>query len=183
MALSRGADGDLVGLWFLAHDDATGKVVQAGTDQAEYQTWLALPGAETSFLSAAWRALKLRFRFSTLQFKFLPAPELVDTLQKVPGMERRILLTRHRRPLLNLDPADLRASFAKKSNKSRFNRLKRLGQLEFRRITDPVELERVLDDLIAYYDFRHGAVHDSLLFRNDPYRRAFHCCHVCRLGV
>jgi CelD/BcsL family acetyltransferase involved in cellulose biosynthesis/RimJ/RimL family protein N-acetyltransferase len=182
IALSRGPDRDLVGLWFLAHDSTTGTLVHAGTDQAEYQTWLALPGEDASFLSAAWRALRLRFRVSKLQLKYLPAAELVDTLQRVPGMEGRVIVSRHRRPLLTLDPADLKASFAKKSNKSRFNRLKKLGPLEFRRITDPVELERVLDELIAYYDLRHGAVHDSLLFRNDPHRRAFHAAMFAGLA-
>jgi CelD/BcsL family acetyltransferase involved in cellulose biosynthesis/RimJ/RimL family protein N-acetyltransferase len=174
LVLSRGADHDLVGLWLLAYDSATDALVHAGTDQAEYQTWLALPGEATAFLGAAWRALRLQFRFSWLQFKYLPASELADALREVDGMQGRVILRRYPRALLNLDAADLRASFAKKSNKSRFNRLRKLGQLEFRRVTDPLELERVLDDLIAYYDFRHGAVHDSSLFRTDPRRRTFY---------
>jgi CelD/BcsL family acetyltransferase involved in cellulose biosynthesis/RimJ/RimL family protein N-acetyltransferase len=171
---SQRPSGELLGLWLLAHDETACALIHAGGEQAEYQTWLALPGEDTSFLSAAWRALRLHFRFSKLHFKYLPAAELTDTLRRVPGMEGHIILRRRRRPLLNLDAADLRASFAKKSNKSRFNRLRRLGSLEFRRVTDPVELERVFDDVIAYYDFRHGAVHNTSPFRNDPRRRTFH---------
>ena len=42
---------------------------------------------------------------------------------------------------------------ARKSNK--------FLKLEFRRLTDPTELEQVLDNLIAYYDFRQGALNPS----------------------
>ncbi len=73
-----------------------------------------------------------------------------------------------------LNNNDIQASFAKKSNKSRFNRLKKLGKLEFRQLTDSTELERVFDDLIAYYDFRQGAVNHSTPFREDPQKRRFH---------
>ncbi|MGH8626260.1 MAG: GNAT family N-acetyltransferase, partial [Gammaproteobacteria bacterium] len=92
----------------------------------------------------------------------------------VPGMKNRLTARIHRRPLAMLDPADIKASFAKKSNKSRFNRLKRLGRLEFRRLTDPAEFERIYDEFIVYYDFRQGAVHQATPFRQDPLKREFH---------
>jgi RimJ/RimL family protein N-acetyltransferase len=80
----------------------------------------------------------------------------------------------HVRPLFHLVAGDIQASFAKKSNKSRFNRLKKFGKLEFRRILNAGELDKVLDSLILFYDFRQGAVHHSLPFRDDPQKREFH---------
>ncbi|HYM33740.1 MAG TPA: GNAT family N-acetyltransferase, partial [Steroidobacteraceae bacterium] len=62
----------------------------------------------------------------------------------------------------------------KKSNKSRFNRLKKLGKLEFRAITNSAELQRVMDDFIACYDFRQGAIYRVLPFREDDQKKKFH---------
>lgn len=170
---SHDSTGDLVGLWLLAHNPITNVLAHAGTHQAEYHTWLALPGEDVSFLSTAWAELKRHFIFATLRFKYLPAAGLGDTLRTVPGMESSIVMRKHRRPLLNLDPDDVKACFAEKSSKSRLNRLKTLGKIEFRRLTDSVELERVFDDLITYYDFRQSAVNHSTPFRGDPQKRTF----------
>ena len=109
-----------------------------------------------------------------LRFRYLPAVGLGDALQAVTGMHSRVVVRRHARPLLNLNADHVHASFAKKSNKSRFNRLKKLGKLEFRHLTNPAELERAFDELIAYYDFRQGAVNHSTPFREDPQKRRFH---------
>lgn len=172
---SRDSKGDLVGLWLLAHNPVTDVVAHAGTHQAEYHVWLALPGFDVSFLSAAWIELNRRFAGATLRFKYLPAGALGDTLQTAIGTRSGgVVVRKHSRPLINLDPEEIKKSFAKKSNKSRFNRLKKLGKIEFRRLVDSAELERVFDDLIAYYDFRQSAVNHSMPFGEDPQKRAFH---------
>lgn len=168
------AEETLIGLWLLAYNPAMHTLANAGTHQAEYHAWLSVPGEDVAFLSAAWRALTSRFKFATLKFKYLPTAALADVLRAVPGMGARVVVQRHARPLLMLDVDDVKASFAKKSNKSRFNRLKKLGKLEFRRLTDSSELEGVLDDLIVFYDFRQGAVNHSIPFREDARKRAFH---------
>ncbi len=171
---SKNSNGDLIGLWLLAYDPATNTLAHAGTHQAEYHVWLALPGEDALFLSAAWAELKRCFNFSSLQFKYLPAGSAGDILRTVPGMHNSVIFRRHSRPLLILDPDDVKATFAKKSNKSRFNRLKKLGKLDFRRLTESTDLEVVFDDLIAFYDLRQGAVNHSSPFRQDPQKRRFH---------
>ena len=171
---SHDSVGDLVGLWLLAYNPITNALVHAGAHQAEYHMWLALPGKDISFLSAAWAELKRRFNFATLRFKYLPSVALGNTLQTVPTMKSSVVVTAQSRPILTLDLENIKASFAKKSNKSRFNRLKKLGTLEFRHIKDSAELEQVFDELIAYYDFRQGAVNHSSPFREDRQKRAFH---------
>ncbi len=174
IAQSAQADGELAALWLLAHDPVAGLLAHAGTHQAEYQVWLALPGTDAAFLSAAWKQLKRALAFSALGFKFLPNATLADTLASVDGMHDCAKIRSHRRPLLKLDAEAVKASFSKKSNKSRFNRLKRLGTIEFRRLTDPAELDLFFDKLIAFYDFRQGAINSSTPFREDRHKRAFH---------
>lgn len=170
---SQDSQSDLTGLWLLAHDQTTNTLVHAGAHQAEYHAWLALPGEDSSFLSAAWSKLIQQVEFATLRFKYLPAAAS-SILCSALGDEACGVVRPHSRPLLKLDPAEIKASFAKKSNKSRFNRLKKLGKLEFRRITDAGELEKVFDDLIVYYDFRQGAVNRTSPFHEDPLKRQFH---------
>lgn len=167
----RGQQGELEGLWLLAWSASSGKLAHAGAQQAEYHAWLALPGQDARLLSSAWPLLAGQLPFATLQFKYLPTPELADIVQLACG---RVNVLRRARPLMRLDAEEIRASLAKKGNKSRFNRLKRLGELEFKRVTDPAELARVFDELIAFYDFRQGAVNDTSPFREDQYKKPFH---------
>jgi CelD/BcsL family acetyltransferase involved in cellulose biosynthesis/RimJ/RimL family protein N-acetyltransferase len=168
----RDAGGDLLGLWLLAQHQQTGELVHAGHRQAEYQTWIAAPGADLAFVTAAWAQLKRSLRFSTLRGIYLPTPALGEILQQALGNEVETL--QHPRPLLALDAKEISASFAKKGNKSRFNRLRKLGTLEFRRISDKAELELVLDTLIDYYDFRQAAINQTAPFHEDSNKRAFH---------
>jgi CelD/BcsL family acetyltransferase involved in cellulose biosynthesis/RimJ/RimL family protein N-acetyltransferase len=165
--------GELLGLWLLSFHPARRELVHAGAHQAEYHVWLALPASGAVFIESAWARLQQELPFKTLRFKYLPAASLVDTLRAVPGMENRIAVRVHTRALAKLDAAEIKASFAKKSNKSRFKRLKKLGALEFRRLTDLEEFEQVFDDLVAFYDFRQGAVNCTTPFRDDPLKRMF----------
>ena len=166
--------GTLSGLWLLAYDQASRRLVNAGSHQAEYHAWLSTPGRGQELLASGWMLLKRQFSFSSLSFKYLPGPALGDTLVTAFSSGGGVTLCNSLRPLLKLDSKEIRASAAKKSNKSRFNRLAKLGNLEFRRITDPVEFERIFHDLTAFYDFRQSAVNQSAPFREDPAKRTFH---------
>ena len=172
----RGFDAqrNLVGLWLLAYESTTDVLTHAGAHQAEYHAWLARAECAVAFLAAAWREIQQRLRFATLRFKYLPSTLLTDCLRNTPGMRGQLGARIINRPLALLRAAEIKASFAKKSNKSRFNRLKRLGTLEFERIAAPDQLDRVLDDLIACYDFQQGATHAVSPFREDPVKREFH---------
>ena len=167
-------DGELAGLWLLAHNPVTRTLAHAGAHQAEYHSWLAIPGEEAAFLSSAWSELQRSLAFEVLRFKYLPSVALANVMCKVAGMEKLIRITTRKRPLIRLDAGEVRSSFAKKSNKSRFNRLKKRGSLEFRRLTNPIQLEQVFSDFIACYDFRQEAVNNSAPFREDPLKRKFH---------
>lgn len=185
-------DGELVGLWLLAHGDRGRQLVHAGAHQAEYHAWLAVPGTDQSFVSAAWKLLLKHLPFAFLRFAYLPKASLASDLTKALGDDWRTTVIPRPRPLQQLNAAEISASFAKKSNKSRVNRLKRLGELKFERLTDPLQVAEVFDELTTFYDFRQGAVNGTTPFREDPSKRQFciraftaapqqHCVSVTRL--
>ncbi|WP_167761403.1 GNAT family N-acetyltransferase [Duganella callida] len=180
LLLQRAADGTLAALWPLAHD-GDGALVHAGQHQAEYHGWLCLPELEAGFVAAAWRCLCARLSFVSLRFKYLRSARAAALLRDAIGADR-VLARGCPRPLMRLDAAEIAASAAKKSNKSRFNRLKKLGELSFRRITDIAELERIFDELIRYYDFRQSAINQTAPFREDPHKRAFHLAQFALAG-
>ena len=172
--LARAPSGELVGLWLLAFNPSTRELIHAGGRQAEYHVWLTLPGEDVAFLMLAWMELRRRLPFRTLRFRYLPLRSLVETLRSShnirPCMSSRVWP----KPVLRLDPAEVRASLALKKNKTRFSRIRKLGDLEFRRVRTSAELNAVFDDIIAFYDLRQGAVNDATPFGSDPARRPFH---------
>jgi len=154
---------------------ATGRnIVNVGGQQAEYQAWLCTPEAANVFPWQAIRAAQQASRASRLAFRYLPPLTPLDWLNDREP-KRVCRLERHSRPLLWLgDGTHIAESLRKKGNRSRVNRLKRIGRLQFEKITDPAAFATVMDEIISYYDFRQGATHDSLPFRDDKRKRAFH---------
>lgn len=174
IARSIDSTGRLVGLWLLACDPTKKELVHAGSHQAEYHSWLAMPDTGVEFVAAAWTQLRRHFAFASLRFKYLPSLALVDELRAVRALRGRMAVRICSRPLLKLELESIRASFAKKSNKSRFNRIKKLGKLEFRRVVDVTELDRLFDELTACYDLRQGGINGVSPFYEDNHKRDFY---------
>ena len=70
--MGRSASGALSGLLPLALRRASGTLVHAGGNQAEYHGWLALPGTEEEFLVDALAALRRQVGFASWQWRWLP---------------------------------------------------------------------------------------------------------------
>ena len=173
IVLARDGFGRLGALWLLAYDARASRLTHAGAHQAEYQVWICGPALQDEFIAAAWTLLTQRLRFRTLTIKYLPSLDCVRTLQRVAVTAPVVEVTAHSRPLIRLDRQSIDTSFAKKSNKSRFNRLKKLGRLDFLLVERSEQMETVLDDFCAQYDFRQGAVNHAVPFFDDPLKRAF----------
>ena len=62
---------------------------------------------------------------------------------------------------------------SKKRLRTKFNKIKRMGDVSFRRIEDPAELDQLLEQIIPLYEFRQGATHSSMPFHQNPLKRAF----------
>jgi len=173
LVLSRDANGELDGLLTLAAS-SDGELLVAGGAQAEYQAWLCAPDLSDTFVRQAVAALRQEFPRAVLTFRYLP-PGTPTAWFATPEAARGCALAAHRRPLLRFgDGSDIAKSLTKKSNKSRLNRLEKIGPLEFKRVTDPTEFARICDDIIQSYDFRQAAVHGVAPFRDDDLKKAFH---------
>lgn len=152
---------------------ARGQVVTGvGAHQAEYQGWLSAPPVAGRFVSAATSELTNRLPGYELRLKYLHADVPQEALDALRA-DRRVRLRSHVRGVLDLDKAAISDALKKKGNRSKLNRLRRLGSLEFR-VLSPSDLERHMDDLTAYCDFRQGAVNDSCPFTDDLAKRRFH---------
>ncbi|MCH9696562.1 MAG: GNAT family N-acetyltransferase [Gammaproteobacteria bacterium] len=168
-------NGDLTGLLILALETEIGTLVVAGAHQAEYQCWLSLPDHDDDFLINALMTLEqAQFRIDTLKFKYLPVNIPFNSVSDSRQFKERIDLIEHSRPLMAINGADIEKSFKKKSNKSRFNRLKKLGVYEFKRIQDVESFLEQFDQIIDSYDLRQGAINNSFPFQEDKSKKQFH---------
>jgi CelD/BcsL family acetyltransferase involved in cellulose biosynthesis len=173
VVLLREHDATLSGLLTLACSD-DGALLVAGGAQAEYQAWVCAPDSSDAFVREAVQSLRRQFPGAVLTFRFLPpgTPTVWFTTREAAWTCE---LAAQRRPLLKFgDGSETKRSLAKKSNKSRLNRLGKVGALEFKRITDPAEFEKLVDDIIHCYDFRQAAVHGVAPFRDDDLKKPFH---------
>lgn len=145
-----------------------------GTYHAEYQGWLAASDVNTEFLSVALTHLRAAYPSALVRIRYvLPGPNSA-ALESLVSADSRAQLVGHQQPLLEIVDAEIDATLKKKANRSKFNRLKRMGDLRLQRITDIAGFDQYMDDIIAAYDFRQGGHNDSCPFFEDPAKRPFH---------
>ncbi len=163
----RNAAGELVALMPLAHNRHL--ITGAGAHQAEYQGWLAT-GAAHDFATRALQTLRARWPAHRLRLRYLPPGIPVEGFEKALSALR---LTARRRPLMRLEASRIQAALRKKGNRSRLNRLKRLGEPQLQQLRDTAELEAVLPQIAAFYDLRQGGLHGDWPFADDPAKAPF----------
>lgn len=169
------SEGALTGLLTLAISGDSKQLVVAGTHQAEYQIWLAYPEYGNTFIEGAVKKLQEDFPNRTLVFTYLPPSTPTTWINPDHPQGQSCLLETHHRPVMIIgDGSQIEASLRKKSNKSRFNRLKRLGEVRFEQLRDAAELVPIFDDIISYYDFRQGAINKSYPFEQDSLKKSFY---------
>ncbi len=171
---SENDEGVLLGLLILAISDKNNRLVVAGDRHAEYQSWLALD-CQKDFIVRALAALNCRMPIvGSLGFKYLPNCVPIQALFESEVYSKRIELKIHQRPLMKIEEDHIEKTLRKKSNKSRFNRIKTLGELEFKKITDKTTFKSIFEQIIDFCDFRHGAIHNSMPFQDDKLKEKFH---------
>ncbi len=170
----------LIGLLLLAVSREDGKLVAAGSNQAEYEVWLATPESNDEFISRALDRLRERFPNGELRFLFLPPNAPRQWLERDVTWRAQSELRPHVRGLMRTNDADnFRGSLKKKSNKSRLKRLERHGAVSFERLTSAEQLADVFDEIITYGTFRLSAVHNAPVAR-DPLKKDFYLAMMRR---
>jgi CelD/BcsL family acetyltransferase involved in cellulose biosynthesis/GNAT superfamily N-acetyltransferase len=165
-------ESSLTGLLPLALSKENNTLVPAGTDHAEYQVWLARDGQSDEFIESALNCLGREFPAGQLRFRYLPSGTPL-------AWSDRWRDRCHLRPvphlLMSTGPGSTIAqSLRKRSMRSRFNRLKRIGELSFNRIVDPEEFAALIEEIIPLHDFRQGASYLNYPFCSDALKKPFH---------
>jgi CelD/BcsL family acetyltransferase involved in cellulose biosynthesis len=148
-----------------------GELVGAGATQAEYQTWVSRPESAGEFALGAVVALRREFPGRVVEFRYLPPGVPLDWLAD-PLVRSGAVLTKKPRPLLRFaEMSD--DSLNKTNNKKRLKGLKKLGGLDFRKLSGADELAAVFDEFASFYDLRLGAMHGTEPFAQDPLKKQF----------
>jgi len=172
IVIAQTAASALRGILCLAVSREDGRLVAAGEVQSEYQCWVSDAEAGNEFALQAVLAVRREFPEQVLEFRHLPPSVPLEWLTD-PRLRSRSVLTKKPRPLLRF--AQMGSdSLNKTNNKKRFKGLKKLGEMEFRRLTRASELEAVFHDFATCYDLRLGAMHAHEPFAQDPLKKAFH---------
>jgi Acetyltransferase (GNAT) domain len=162
----------LTGLLTLARDKS-GQLVGAGASQAEYQVWLATEANQHSFIKAALLKMRERFPGQEVRLKYVPGNTPLAWIASDRGWNKRCITRASKQPILRIEEATLTQELKKKNRREKINRLKRLGELTFARVTDSQEFSAIFDELASQYDFRKGAMFNRVFFQDDPLRKEF----------
>jgi CelD/BcsL family acetyltransferase involved in cellulose biosynthesis len=176
-------NGHLIGLLTLAlplhsspksnSDNKRPLIMGAGMYEAEYQTWLAIPDTNDTFIMEAFRMIRNRFPNRDILLRFLPPSVPLDWTRTNALWKRYVELQAVSRPIMKLQDPDVSKMFRKTEFRNKLNRLKRLGNLKFERITDFEIFISILNELTVQYDFRQGAMFNMNQFRDNPLKSKF----------
>lgn len=172
LATSRNTSGELLAIMPLARRGD--KITGAGSYHAEYQGWLCARDISTQFLSSTLDALRRIEPAFVMRLRYILAGACADAAQETAKERPTAQIRTHRRPILELDGDAIKKALRKKGNRSKLNRLAKLGDIELIRVSSPDEFDRYADDVIAAYDFRHGAANGVSPFFEDDRKRRFH---------
>lgn len=177
LVLGHNRNGQLIGLLPLAINYATNKLTHAADQQVEYSGWLADPDYDQEFISKAVATISKNIDYSYWRWSHMPPYANTDWLLAPSHHLSNVDLHYEieSSPVLDLhDEEKINKIKKNKSIKSKINRLKRKGELYIEHITDPDRAKAVLQQTPDLVNFRHGAAHGDLAFKEDPLQYGFY---------
>src|SRR5215510_3004259 len=167
-------EGELVGLFTLATEMKSGELVVAGSNQAEYQAWLAEPRDANEFIESALEKLCGEFPNRSLTLLFMPPDAPAGWAEAGSRWSGHCHVRRLSRGLMEIGDGGRFKDTLRKKKQSKINRLKRLGDLRLDRIHDPGELGAVFDEIVRYQTLRLRAIYNLPDVPSDPLKKTFH---------
>ncbi|MFD2247989.1 GNAT family N-acetyltransferase [Pontibacter ruber] len=149
-------------------DKLKGRIVGAGQFDAEYQTWLAEATNGEKFIKDALEKISSLFPLCNIVLRYLPPDVPLDWISTDNRWRKKAVIQAYRRPLMEMGHPDLPKFFRKTEFRNKLNRLKKLGDLKFERITHIGVFSSILQGLTIQYDFRQGAMFNKNQFRDSP---------------
>lgn len=168
------ADGSLAGILALGVSKLDGKLVPVGAPRGEYSAWLAGPQSPERFIEKALDALSSQYPGAGLTFRYLAPGTPIEWARSGSRWASRSIVVKDDRPEMELNLESIRKSLNKRNNRNRRSRLRRYGELKFRRLTDVDELARVLDVIFLQRDLRCIALYGMQPFRRDARSKDFY---------
>ena len=171
IVFEESADGALAALLTLAlHQDGT-TMTGAGGHHAEYQGWIQAPDYGGNFIIDAIKEVRAVFPGVNLCLKYLPPGTPLHWIEQNADYDAVRSLRCHRRPVMKIDAAAMARQRSKKNYRQNFNRLKRLGDVQFESVVAHHDFIRVFDEICVQYDFRQAALYRNMPFASDPTKK------------
>jgi CelD/BcsL family acetyltransferase involved in cellulose biosynthesis len=164
----------LTGLFTLATDTSSGKLVVAGTSEAEYHAWLTAPSDSNEFITSALDRLRTQFPNQMLTLLFVLPNVPLEWTAPDSRWGQHCALNTLPRGLMEIGDGKRFQDTLRKKKQSKINRLKRLGHLHLDRIHDPEELGVIYDEMIVYQALRLHAIQNLSHLEHDPFRKTFY---------
>ena len=177
LVLGYDANELLIGLLPLAIENKSKTLTHAAAQQVEYSGWLCNPEYKNTFIAKAIATVSKEISFSAWRWSHIPPYAEVDWLaQPYPELKNTYIhYEKVESPILDLHNEEKINKIKKsKSVKSKINRLKRKGDLHLEHITNPLRAAQVMELIPDLVNFRHGAAHGDLAFREDPLQHGFY---------
>ena len=167
------AQGELAGLFTLAVATDSGQLVVAGSNQAEYNAWLAEPRDGNAFIEYALEKLSEKFPNKSLTLLFMLPATPIEWTKPGNRWSGHCHVKTMPRGLMEIgDGAGIKDTLRKKKQ-NKINRLKRLGNLHLDRIETPEEMEALFDEIMCCQTLRLRAIHNLTDSPYNPQKKAF----------
>ncbi len=165
---------ELSGLFTLALGAGSGTLVVAGSNQAEYQAWLATQHDGNEFIESALEKLRKKFPSQSITLLFMLPTVPVEWTEPGNRWSDNCHVRTLPRGLMEIGDGSNFKDTLRKKKQSKINRLKRLGNLRLDRIQTPAELEAIFDEVICYQALRLRGVQNLPVVEHDPLKKDFH---------
>ncbi|SMD46290.1 Acetyltransferase (GNAT) domain-containing protein [Aquiflexum balticum DSM 16537] len=162
----------LVGILTLARklDHTLGKPCKmlfgAGNNYALYQTWLVLPDFREAFWELGIKQIFKKFPGCSINLKSLPNLDDYVFLSQHKDFKSMTALEKSHNPVLDFEEENFKRIIGKRHFRSKFNRLNRAGEVQFKKLESPDELSSAFGDIFLFYNLRHGAAFNKIPFPN-----------------
>ncbi|MDN3671158.1 GNAT family N-acetyltransferase [Echinicola jeungdonensis] len=150
-----------------------GKIIGAGHYEAEYQSWLSTPEENDEFIHQALTLINRDFPNCHIFFRYLIPEVPLGWIDTYPKWRKKTVMQAYKRPIMRMDDPEISKLFRKKEFRNKYNRLKRFGDLSFKKISDQEEFSQVLPILIEQFEFRQMAMFNKCQFTDSPEKLEF----------
>jgi hypothetical protein len=143
------------------------KLEGAGAFSALFQTWLVLPGYQEIFWNNGIKELFWVFPKAQINLKCLPNLNGIKVLQKKSDFKSIAILEKYQNPVLDYKIQDYNQTLNKRHFRSKYNRLKRAGEVKLEKVISFDKFNQVLKEIATFHDLRQGAAFNINPFGSD----------------